>query len=99
MVVRYVSVIRRRIATWASAAPYARSVGSPATTSVNRCARRPRADQRRARCAADMRPTRTMNTGISGTVSATVSAATTSTANRQTTTASGTIAASASCGR
>ncbi len=40
-----------------------------------------------------------MNTGISGTVSATVIAATRSAANRHTTTASGTITARASCGR
>ena len=44
-------------------------------------------------------PTRTMKTGIRGTVRSTVRAATRSTAARQATTTTGTITASANCGR
>ena len=93
------SVMRSSASTWARARPKTLRVGRPWTTSRKWWARRRMACQRRRRWPWAARPTSTMNATMTGIVRATVAAAMTSARRRLTTTAAGTMTASATWGR
>nr|WP_249161932.1 hypothetical protein [Actinospica acidithermotolerans] len=105
--IRSVRIVARR---WASAArricrscplvrPNAASVGSPATTSRKWPPRRWSAVNLRSISARVRRPMSTMNTGISGTVTAMMTADSGSAARIRIPISAGTTAASVNCGR
>ena len=91
--VRYRSVMSRMAATWALARPKTLRVGRPATTSRKWPARRWRSfDWRSIRTLVDA-PTSDMNSGISGTVTAMITAEIQSAPSTTMTTVTGTITA------
>ena len=96
---RWAASLRRSPSAWALARPKTCRVGRPATRSAKCPASRVCTAQRRLVRASVVQPTRAMKTGISGSVSATINAEVKSAPRIATPTTSGTVIASASCGR
>ena len=96
---RCASPVRRSPSAWALARPNTCRVGRPVTRSAKWWASRCCTAARFRTLVWVSQPTRTMNSGISGRVSATTTAETQSAVRMATPTTSGTVAASTSWGR
>ena len=96
---RWAASVRRSPSAWARARPKTCRVGRPATRSEKWCARRVWTRHRLRVRASVVQPTRAMNTGISGSVSATMIADVRSAVRIATPTITGTVTASMSWGR